>query len=109
MDDNEIKFTYIIPRYLKQYIKPIFLFISFVLVFTLIFFLYNLEVEPVLYSAFICCFIGIICICINFINYYKKHFLLHKLQREISISLDNLPLPKNLIEDDYTNLIFWQR
>ena len=105
MDDNEIKFTYIIPRYLKQYIKPIFLFISFVLVFTLIFFLYNLEVEPVLYSAFICCFIGIICICINFINYYKKHFLLHKLQREISISLDKLPLPKNLIEDDYTNLI----
>lgn len=30
---------------------------------------------------------------------------LYKLQKEISLSLDNLPTPKNLIEEDYTNLI----
>ena len=49
--------------------------------------------------------ICLICICINFINYYKKHIALYKLQNEIYISLNNLPTPKNLIEDDYTNLI----
>ena len=105
MENNEIKFTHVIYDYLKQYIKPIILFIIFILIFTLIFSLYNLELEAILYSSLICCFIGLICICINFINYYKKHLQLYKLQKEISISLENLPSPKNLMEEDYTNLI----
>ena len=67
--------------------------------------LYNISTEPVIYASLLCCFIGLICICINFINYYKKHIALYKLQNEIYISLNNLPTPKNLIEDDYTNLI----
>ena len=53
----------------------------------------------------LCTFIGLIYICINFINYYKKHIQLYKLQNEISISLENLPSPKTLMEEDYTNLI----
>ena len=105
MENNEIKFTHVIYDYLKQYIKPIILFIIFILIFTLIFSLYNLELEAILYSSLICCFRSLICICINFINYYKKHMQLYKLQKEISISLENLPSPKNLMEEDYTNLI----
>ncbi|MDO5011673.1 MAG: sensor histidine kinase [Intestinibacter bartlettii] len=105
MENNEIKFTHVIYDYIKQYIKPIILFIIFILIFTLIFSLYYLELEAILYSSLICCFIGLICICINFINYYKKHIQLYKLQKEISISLENLPSPKNLMEEDYTNLI----
>ena len=105
MENNEIKFTHVIYDYIKQYIKPFILFIIFILIFTLIFSLYNLELEAILYSSLICCFIGLICICINFINYYKKHMQLYKLQKEISISLENLPSPKNLMEEDYTNLI----
>ena len=53
----------------------------------------------------LCTFIGLIYICINFINYYKKHIQQYKLQNEISISLENLPSPKTLMEEDYTNLI----
>ena len=105
MNNYEIKFTYIISKYIKQYIKPILLFILFTLVFSLVFVLYNISTEPVIYASLLCCFIGLICICINFINYYKKHIALYKLQNEIYISLNNLPTPKNLIEDDYTNLI----
>ena len=105
MENNEIKFTHVIYDYIKQYIKPFILFIIFILIFTLIFSLYNLELEAILYSSLVCCFIGLICICINFINYYKKHIQLYKLQKEISISLENLPSPKNLMEEDYTNLI----
>ena len=103
MNNYEIKFTYIISKYINQYIKPILLFILFTLVFSLVFVLYNISTEPVIYASLLCCFIGLICICINFINYYKKHIALYKLQNEIYISLNNLPTPKNLI--DYTNLI----
>ena len=105
MNNYEIKFTYIISKYIKQYIKPILLFILFTLVFSLVFVLYNISTEPVIYASLLCCFIGLICICINFINYYIKHKALYKLHNEIYISLNNLPTPKNLIEDDYTNLI----
>ena len=99
------KLTNIIASYLKQYIKVILLLATFIIVFCIVFSLYDLELDAVLYAAILCAFIGIIFICINFINYYKKHMKLYKLQKEISLSVDNLPTPKNLIEEDYTNLI----
>lgn len=105
MNDYEVKFTNIISSYLKQYIKTIIIFIIFVIVFCVVFSLYDLELEAILYSTILCIFIGTICICINFISYYKKHIKLYNLQKEISLSLENLPTPQNLIEGDYTNLI----
>ena len=91
--------------YIKRKIKAVFLFIVFALVFGIVFSLYDLEIEAIYYSVMLCSFIGLIYICINFINYYKKHIQLYKLQNEISISLENLPSPKTLMEEDYTNLI----
>lgn len=104
MNSNS-QFLSVIRGYIKQNIKVLLLFIVFALVFCIVFSLYNLETEAIYYSIILCAFIGLIYICINFINYYKKHIALYKLQNEIYISLNNLPTPKNLIEDDYTNLI----
>ncbi len=105
MNNYEIKPKNIIINYIKQYIKSIILFIVFTLIFYIVFYLYNLEFEAILYSSILCIFIGVIFICINFTNYYKKHIKLYNLQNEISVSLNNLPIPENLIENDYTNLI----
>ena len=104
MNSNS-QFLSVIRGYIKQNIKVLLLFIVFALVFCIVFSLYNLETEAIYYSIILCAFIGLIYICINFINYYKKHIQLYKLQNEISISLENLPSPKTLIEEDYTNLI----
>ena len=104
MNSNS-QFLSVIRGYIKQNIKVIFLFIVFALVFGIVFSLYDLEIEAIYYSVMLCSFIGLIYICINFINYYKKHIQLYKLQNEISISLENLPSPKTLMEEDYTNLI----
>ena len=104
MNSNSHFFS-VIRGYIKQNIKVIFLFIVFALVFGIVFSLYDLEIEAIYYSVMLCSFIGLIYICINFINYYKKHIQLYKLQNEISISLENLPSPKTLMEEDYTNLI----
>lgn len=103
--DNKSQFLSVVCGYIKQHIKVLFLFIVFALVFCIVFSLYNLETEAIYYSIILCAFIGLIYICINFINYYKKHIQLYKLQSEISISLENLPSPKTLMEEDYTNLI----
>ena len=104
MNSNS-QFFSVIRGYIKQNIKVIFLFIVFALVFGIVFSLYDLEIEAIYYSVMLCSFMGLIYICINFINYYKKHIQLYKLQNEISISLENLPSPKTLMEEDYTNLI----
>ena len=104
MNSNS-QFLSVIRGYIKQNIKVLLLFIVFALVFCIVFSLYNLEIEAIYYSVMLCTFIGLIYICINFINYYKKHIQLYKLQNEISISLENLPSPKTLMEEDYTNLI----
>lgn len=104
MNSNS-QFFSVIRGYIKQNIKVIFLFIVFALVFGIVFSLYDLEIEAIYYSVMLCSFIELIYICINFINYYKKHIQLYKLQNEISISLENLPSPKTLMEEDYTNLI----
>ena len=103
--DNKSQFLSVVCAYIKQYIKVLLLFIVFAFVFCIVFSLYNLETEAIYYSIILCAFIGLIYICINFINYYKKHIQLYKLQNEISISLENLPSPKTLMEEDYTNLI----
>ena len=103
--DNKSQFLSVVCAYIKQYIKVLLLFIVFAFVFCIVFSLYNLETEAIYYSIILCAFIGLIYICINFINYYKKHVQLYKLQNEISISLENLPSPKTLMEEDYTNLI----
>ena len=103
--DNKSQFLSVVCAYIKQSIKVLLLFIVFAFVFCIVFSLYNLETEAIYYSIILCAFIGLIYICINFINYYKKHIQLYKLQNEISISLENLPSPKTLIEEDYTNLI----
>ena len=104
MNSNS-QFLSVIRGYIKQNIKVLLLFIVFALVFCIVFSLYDLEIEAIYYSVMLCSFIGLIYICINFINYYKKHIQLYKLQNEISISLENLPSPKTLMEEDYTNLI----
>ena len=103
--DNKSQFLSVVCGYIKQHIKVLFLFIVFALVFCIVFSLCNLEIEAIYYSVILCAFIGLIYVCINFINYYKKHIQLYKLQSEISISLENLPSPKTLMEEDYTNLI----
>lgn len=103
--DNKSQFLSVVCAYIKQSIKVLLLFIVFAFVFCIVFSLYNLETEAIYYSIILCAFIGLIYICINFINYYKKHIQLYKLQNEISISLENLLSPKTLMEEDYTNLI----
>lgn len=105
MDNNKSQFLNIAYGYIKQNVKIILLFISFAIVFCTVFSLYNLEIEAIYYSIILCAFIGLIYLSINFIFYYKKHIQLYKLQNNISISLENLPLPKTLIEEDFTNLI----
>ena len=91
--------------YLKNKRKYILLFCLFIIIFSVVFFLYDLPLEPVIYSTLLCSSIGITFIAFDFWSYYKKHALLGKLMDSISISIDTLPVCGDVLEYDYQNLI----
>lgn len=91
--------------YIRQHIKTFITFILFGIIFVVVLFLYNLPVEPVLYSAILCTIIGIIFFMVDFIHYYRKHKLLYQLQNQIALSIDDLPQAKSFLEKDYQELI----
>jgi len=44
-------------------------------------------------------------IAIGFVMFYRKHSSLSVLHDKIALSLEGLPMPKNIIECDYTVLL----
>lgn len=95
----------LIISYLKRHLTKYLLFFLFLGIFAIVFSLYNLPVEPVLYSSTICAYIGIIFILIDFIKYYKRHKHLHTILKRITLHRDPLPAARDLIEQDYHDLI----
>lgn len=101
----DIKTTAIFLTFIRRHLKTFVTFVLFGLIFMIVLFLYNLPVEPVLYSTILCMVVGFIFITLDFLFYYKKHKLLYKLQKQITLNIDNLPPAKYLLEKDYQELI----
>ena len=91
--------------YLKNKRRDIFLVCLFILIFAVVFMLYDLTIEPIVYAALLCSSIGIMFVLFDFWMYYKKHNVLCKLKDRITLSIDKLPDPGDLLELDYQNLI----
>ena len=60
-------------RYIKQYQFIGLLFIVFVVIFGSVLFLYNSDIEAVLYAAVLCFFVTAILIILHFNRFIKKH------------------------------------
>ena len=91
--------------YIKQHKKNIVLFSVFTIIFALVLYLYQTPISPVLYSALLCVSFAVIYISVDFWNYYKNHTLLEEIKSKIIFDIDQLPSPKNLLEQDYFDLI----
>ncbi len=81
------------------------MFITFSGVFLVIFYLYNLPLEPVFYSILLCATFGIAIVVISFFRFKVKHDIFVNLRKSIELSLNELPEPENIRDDDYTELI----
>lgn len=91
--------------YLKKRLKIISIFILFTLIFLTTFYLYQLPTEAVGYGASLCGVIGLLLLINDFFNIRKKHLILQELKNCITITKDELPLAKDLIEKDFIELI----
>jgi len=83
----------------------ILLFFLFGGIFFIVFWLYNLPLEPVLYAAILCICVGIIFLCAGFVQYYKSYMDLRNLQNAVDMDLDALPASRDIIEQEYRDLI----
>jgi signal transduction histidine kinase len=75
------------------------------LIFAFVFSLYDLPVEAVGYAALLCAAMGTFYAAAGCLRYFRRHGQLTGLQSRITLSLDGLPVPKDLLEKDYQKLI----
>lgn len=92
-------------KYLLAHKKNIIVWLIVCLVFALVFSLYDLPIAPVLYGSILSGFAGLVFTAVDFILYRRRCIVLQKLEKEITVSVENLPQPRNTVEEEYTKLI----
>lgn len=92
-------------EYIVSHKKNVIVWLIICGVFALMFSLYDLPLAPVLYGTLLSGFFGLIFGAADFLSYRHRRLMLRKLAEEITLSADNIPLPRNGIEEEYTRLI----
>ncbi len=97
--------TRMIGAYIKQNIKLILGFILIAFTFLIVFILYNIQIETVLYGSVLCIFLGSTLAVVDFYFFYKKHEILVELLNHISYSTNSIVVKGSLLEQDYQQLV----
>lgn len=95
----------LIPAYLRRRLLGIVAFLLFALLFALVFFLYALPLEAVGYAALLCLLAGLPLTLWGFARFVGRHRQLEMLRSRITLGLDGLPASRNLLEQDYQQLL----
>jgi signal transduction histidine kinase len=91
--------------YVKEHLAPAALFAAFAVIFAVIFSLYNLPVEAVLYAAGLCALLGAVCLVAGFIRYCKRHGEMLRILENVQILSGDLEGGKTLAEEDLTAMV----
>ena len=90
-------------RYVHSHWQALALAAAFGAVFLLIFWLYDLPVEPVLYAGGICAILGAIAVAVDFARYCERDRRLRAMEARFEAQF--LPEPREAIERDYQALL----
>lgn len=103
------KWYSILGSYLKQYRMTALMFLLFAGIFAMIFSLYDLEMEAVLYAIGLCLLLTIVVLSVHFFFYWKRHKERRRILQNIQIMIDELPEPQTLAEADMQEMLHEQR
>lgn len=95
----------IFMKYLFMHRKSMGLYFLFSLVFLIIFWLYHFPIVAVGYAFLLCTFIGCVVGMIDYYAFRKYHLTLQQMTKQSLVSLNELPQAKNLVEEDYQELL----
>lgn len=96
---------WLVGRYLKDRLKILLAFGLFILLFFLVYLLYNLPWEAALYGALLCLCAGTVFGAYDLYQYVQKHQKLSLLRQAVAYGLEQLPEPQSLAELDYRELL----
>lgn len=91
--------------YLRQYRFTVFMFLLYFIIYVMIFSLYSLETEAVLYAAGLCVILTAMVLSVHYIFYRRDHVERKRILKNIELSADHLPQPNTLAEADYEEMI----
>lgn len=92
-------------RYLKQNIGILILFAICILIFTIVFSLYQLETEAIWYAAGLCSIVLMLVFIAGFVKCVYGHIKRKKLMENIILCYDQLPDAETLAEYDYQQML----
>lgn len=90
--------------FLKIRKMPIIIFTGIVVIFGILFYLYDIPFDAIIYGcelSFVWC---AVCLFIDFYKYYKRHKLLHINREQFFDDAEQLPEHMDIIEYDYQEL-----
>ena len=91
--------------YIKGHTKTVLLSLFFITVFAIVTLMYGYPAEPVLYASGICVYLGAMVCLISYFRFRWRHQVLQKLMETIVVNVEALPIPRGVLEEDYTALI----
>lgn len=101
----ERSWGFVFRAYLKSRIKVLVAFVLFMLIFALVYALYHLPLEPVVYSGELVIALAVIFAGRDFWRFYQKHQTLTAAINGARAGVGQLPKPRDLLEEDYQKLI----
>ena len=92
-------------RYIKQYRFTVIMFLIFSGIFAMVFSLYDLQTEAVIYSAALCLLLTAAVVPAHFYYYLKRHRERTDLLQNIEIVSESFPKLNTLSESDYWDMV----
>ncbi len=95
----------ILKSYLKKNIKVYILFVVFIAIFFIMFYLYNLPLEALMYTGSFCFLAALVASFSDFVNYRESYKKLKFLEKNILNDLEDLPKSLDIRIDYYHKII----
>ncbi|MBC3886830.1 sensor histidine kinase [Acetobacterium paludosum] len=95
----------VIVSYLKARIRVILAFVLFIFIFAIVYFLYQINLEPLVYSIQLIGALAFVLGVWDFSSYYKKLHRMIEFRKAILVEMKPLPKPKDEIEEEYQKAI----
>ena len=95
----------ILISYLKKNIKVYILFVVFIAIFFIMFYLYNLPLEALIYTGSFCFLAALVASFSDFVNYRESYKKLKFLEKNILNDLEDLPRSLDIRIDYYHKII----
>lgn len=93
-------------KYLRQHRKMALVFFLYSCVFGVVFFLYRLQWEAVLYAAGLCCLLTVVLAVLDFCRYSEAHRERQRMLGNVELLSGELPEPESLGEADYQEMLW---